>query len=101
MAATDYDRNGSQVGATTFGYDPHGRQSSVTDARNGATTYTYNNADQVASVTTPAPAQATTNHFDSMGRIWRVGLPDNTSVINEYDTTGDLKKTCGSRSSRT
>ncbi len=96
-SVTQYDRNGSQISATTFGYDAHGRQTTVTDARNGTTTYTYNNADQVASVTTPSPTQVTTNYFDSMGRIWKVGLPDNTSVTNEFYTTGDLKKTYGSR----
>ena len=30
---------------TDYAYDAHGRQSQVIDARNGATTYTYNAAD--------------------------------------------------------
>jgi RHS repeat-associated protein len=97
-----YDSTGSQIAGTTFGYDAYGRQSTVTDARNGTTAFTFNSADQVSSTATPSPGtgqngQITTNYFDVMGRIWKVGLPDNTSVTNEYFTTGDLYKTYGSR----
>jgi hypothetical protein len=35
--------------------DAHGRQHSVTDARNGAAVYGYNNADLAMTVTTPSP----------------------------------------------
>ncbi len=96
-AVTLYDNSGTQVGGTTYGYDPHGRQTTTIDARNGATTQTYNNADQVASVTTPSPSQVTSNYFDSMGRVWKVGLADGTSVTNEFNSAGDLRKTYGSR----
>src|SRR5665213_2171451 len=59
---------GVQIAGTTFGYDPHNRQTTSTDARNGTTTRLYNNADQVYSVTTPAPgpgqrAQTTVTYF--------------------------------------
>ncbi len=39
----------------TYGYDAHGRQGTMTDARNGTTTCAFNAADQVTSMTTPAP----------------------------------------------
>ena len=57
------------------------------DARNGTTTYTFNNMDQIASVTTPVPgtgqaAQTTTYYFDKMGRGIGTVLPDNTTVTN-------------------
>ena len=70
----EYASGMNQIGAITFGYDAHGRQSPVTDARNGRTSFTYNDADQVLSVTTPVPgtgqsAQTTANHYDEMGRV--------------------------------
>jgi hypothetical protein len=33
---------------TTYSYDVHGRVASMTDARNGTTTYAYDNADDLA-----------------------------------------------------
>ena len=39
------------------GYDPHGRQNQITDARNGTTILTYNNAGHVQTLTTPAPTK--------------------------------------------
>ena len=41
--------------ALSYGYDAHGRQYQVTDARNGTTTLGFNNADLVATNTTPNP----------------------------------------------
>jgi YD repeat-containing protein len=38
-STTAYNSAGGQVTRATYAYDPHGRQSSLTDARNGATTY--------------------------------------------------------------
>lgn len=88
--------------ATTNTYDPHGRLSTSTDARNGTTTYAYNNADQVTSITNPVPgagqsAQVTQYDYDSRGRVWRTVLPDDTSVTNEFFPTGLLKKTYGTQ----
>ncbi len=104
VSLASYDSTGMQLGKTTYGYDAHGRRNTVTDARTGTTTYTYNAADQVTSVTTPdpdgagpGPAQTTTVDYDNMGRVWKTTFPDNTSVTNEYHPTGQLKKTYGSR----
>lgn len=49
VTVTRYDSGGSQLSRTTSGYDLFGRLSSSTDARNGATIFTYNDADLVAS----------------------------------------------------
>jgi YD repeat-containing protein len=86
---------------TTYGYDTHGHQQTVTDARNGTTTYGYNDADQVTSVTTPAPgtgqaAQTTGTEYDELGRPKRIVYPDGASVTNEYWPTGEIKRTYGS-----
>jgi YD repeat-containing protein len=37
-------------------YDAHGRLWKTTDARNGTTALTYNDADQIVSIITPVPA---------------------------------------------
>jgi RHS repeat-associated protein len=100
VARKDPSRN--QLSATTYSYDSHGRQQTVTDARNGATTYAYNNADQVISVATPVPgpgyaAQTTLTYYDSSLRATNLVQPDGTSVTNSYFPTGQLKRTCGSR----
>src|SRR4051812_29767310 len=47
--------NSVQIGKTSYGYNAHGRQSAITDARNGTTTLTFNSADRVATATTPPP----------------------------------------------
>ena len=85
----------------TYGYDTHGRQNTVTDARNGTTAFTFNNADQIETQTTPPPgpgqpALQTRLFYDSLSRLARALLPDNTSTTNEFHLTGDLKKTVGS-----
>ncbi len=93
---------GTQLGATSYGYDAFGRVQSLTDARNGTTWFTYNDAGQIVSTTTPEPgngqpAQTTSTVFDAQGRALRVTDPDGTTVTNEYTLAGQLKKTYGSR----
>ncbi|MBI2927423.1 MAG: RHS repeat-associated core domain-containing protein [Verrucomicrobia bacterium] len=94
--------SGTQLSQTTYAYDAHGRQSTVTDARNGTTTFTFNAADQAITVTTPAPgtgqpAQVTTTAYNTSLQAWKITQPDGTSVTNEFFLTGLLKKTSGSR----
>jgi hypothetical protein len=69
-----------------------GRQNTVTDARNGTTTYAFNNADQVVSVTTPPPGngqapQTTTTYFDAMQRGTNIVQPP---VGYRYDAQGRM-----------
>lgn len=90
------------VSKTSYGYDSHGRRNTVTDARNGTTTYALNDNDLITSVTTPVPgsgqfAQATLTYYDKMSRATNTLSADGGSVTNEYFPTGLLKKTYGSR----
>lgn len=99
---TQYDSNGTQTAQTAYTYDAHGRQYQVSDARNGSTTYSYNNADLVSSVTTPNPgaggsAETTTAYYSPMLEVTNINNSDNTSVTNLYYLTGDLEQTSGSR----
>ena len=96
------DALGNQLAAATYTYDPHGRQLAVSDARVGATTYAYNAADQVASVTTPAPvlgqaAQITRTYYNKLLQATNVVEPDSSSVFTEFYLTGELKRNYGSR----
>ena len=102
MSMVRSDAKGSQISATTFGYDAQGRQNTATDARNGSMVSYFNNNDQVTAALTPSPdgvqsGQLTTNILDSLGRVIKTILPDNTSVTNVYYTNSLLQKTYGSR----
>jgi RHS repeat-associated protein len=99
---TQKDSGGSQLGQVTYTYEPHGRVAIITDARTGATTNAYNNADQITSVTTPQPSpgvssQITLTFYNRMLQATNVVQPDGGGVTNEFFTTGLLKKTRGSR----
>ena len=102
-SSTRYDSTGAQIGGTTYGYDAHGRQNTMTDARNGTTTLGYNNADLVATNTTPNPGgsgaspQITTTLYDTMLRPYSVIQPDGTTVNSVYLFTGELGLQYGSR----
>src|SRR5258706_8674340 len=100
QSVTDKDSAGAQVTRTSYAYDAHGRAQSVIDARNGTTTRTFNNADQVVSVTTTTPgsgqaAQTTTASYDGLGRIWQVAQPDGRSTATEYTLKSEEKKVYG------
>ena len=102
QATTRRDSGNAQLAATTYGYDAHGRQNTMTDARNGTATYAFNNADQPVNATTPPPgtgqpAQTTATQYDTSLRGWQVTQPDGTVVVNEFHPTGLLRKTSGSR----
>ena len=100
-SVTRYASDTTQIGKTTYSYDNHGRQYGVTDVRNGTSIYNYNNADQVTSVTTPAPgdglAQTTVTLYDKLGRQTGQILPDGGSTTNVYLPNGLLARTSGSR----
>jgi len=99
---TRYSSVPAQVTQVSYGYDGDGHLSTVNDARNGTSTLTFNNADQVQTATTPAPAsgspaQVTTIYYDQMSQVTNVLQPDSTSTFSEYYPNGLLKKTYGSR----
>lgn len=102
QSITHHGSLGAQIGQAAYQYDTHGRTWKMTDARNGATTFAYNSADQVVTATTPIPcsgqsAQTTTTYYNTSRRAWKITQPDNTDIFNEYYETGLLKKTYGSR----
>ena len=96
-----YDSGNHQIGSTIYGYDAHGRQNTLTDARNGTTTLGFNNADLVAINTTPSPGggapEVTTTTYNGMLQATNVVQPDNTSVSSIYLLTGELGLQSGSR----
>ncbi len=103
-SVTRYDADDNVLSEEEYSYDAHGRRSGVTDARNGETTFEFNDGDHVVSVTTPDPdgagsqqAQVTSYLYDSRGHQTQVTQPDTTVVHMEYWPTGELKKTYGSR----
>ena len=91
------------LGGTTFNYDPHGRVTSETDDRNGATTFQYYDDDQIFKTISPESAlgladnQTTEFIYDTRGRQEQVIQPDGSSVFFEYFDTGEIKKSHGSR----
>jgi hypothetical protein len=100
LSATRRTSAAAQMGASTNGYDPHGRLSLVTDARTGTTT--NNNADRVISVSTPAPAsgqapQATATAYNHMGWVTNVVQPDGASVSTVFHLTGEQATNSGAR----
>lgn len=104
ISVTQYDNQPqpNQIGATTYEYDSHGRRWKVTDARNGTTTYNYNEADLVAWVSTPPPgggkaAQITRTYYNKMLQATNIVQPDGASLVNEYWPTGKIKRTYGAR----
>jgi RHS repeat-associated protein len=102
QSVTRKNSAGTQIGKITYSYDPHGRVSTVTDARNGATSYSYGAGDSVTAVTTPIPgtgaaAQTSSSTFDSSGRAWKTVMADGTSTTNEFLPSGQLKMSYGSR----
>ncbi len=96
LITAQYDSNGVQQARTTFAYDSFGRLASQTDARNGTTTYQYNNADQTVRVTTPDPGipgenlQHQVHHYDLMGRLTNSILADGRQIVRTYSARGDL-----------
>ncbi|HEV2210658.1 MAG TPA: RHS repeat-associated core domain-containing protein [Verrucomicrobiae bacterium] len=100
---TRKDSANNQLSSTTYGFDPHGRQNTATDARNGATVSAFNNADLVASVTTPSPGtpggapQVTSTCYNKMLQATNVVNPDATTVTTEYWLTGEVKRNYGAR----
>lgn len=101
-SVTRYDASDVQLSSVSYEYDEHGRRKRSIDARNGTTSYIFDDADRATAVTTPIPAagqapQTSTTYYDNMGRGGRVVQPDGASVTNEYHLTGELKRTSGAR----
>lgn len=96
MSAVVQNTTEGTLSSITYAYDPHGRQKSATDLRNGTTSYEYDNADNLVSTTTPAPAQTTTLIYQ-FGRRTKTILPDGGVVNYDFYPTGELKSQSGAR----
>lgn len=107
-STTALDSNGHALWGTSYQYFTNGPQygflQSATDNRNGTTSYTYNAADEIASITTPSPGFGQTNPlvtqytYDDLnpaGRIVTTILPDQRVVTQQYALTGEIALTVG------
>ena len=99
---TEEDSSSSTLGNITYVYDGHGRLESETDARNGITSYLYDDADRIEYLTQPSPetgivAPQTSFQYDNRGQLHIVTHPDNKTVQRTYYPTGKLKRESGAR----
>lgn len=90
------------LASTSYESDALGRQWKTTDARNGVTTYGFNDADQITAITNPPaatgqPSLVVRTDYDSMGRATSVTQPDSTTVSTSFHPNGLVKRTWGSR----
>jgi hypothetical protein len=102
LSTTRYGCGGNQLSSLAYSYDVHGRQIAVVDARNGSTSYGYNNADLVTAVTSPPPgggqnAQTTFTYYTPRLQLSSVQAPDGGNTFYEYYPSGELKRTYGAR----
>ncbi len=102
IIASGRTNSGICLGATSFGYDEHGRQKYLIDARNGTNTTTFNDLDETVSTTTPVPdlvhsAQTTSYGRNGLGQAVSITYPDGGSVDKEYSHLGEVTKTTGAR----
>ncbi len=107
-STTTLDSNGHALLETSYQYFTNGPQygflQSATDNRNGTTLYTYNDADEIASIATPSPGFGQTNPlvtqytYDDLnpaGRIVTTILPDQRVVTQQYALTGEIALAVG------
>ncbi len=95
MAQTRYDANAQVVSGTTLDYDAQGRLWHQTDLRDGVTTFTYDNADQLRSI---SQAGLTTGYdYDALGRKAVETAPDAGQVQTKYWPTGEIASISGVR----
>jgi RHS repeat-associated protein len=102
VSVTHMDGLNAPISATTYRYDAHGRQSQMSDGRNGTTTFGFNNADMVTSVRTPPPGngqspQTTTTIYNNRLQVTSVVAPDGATKNFEYYATGELKRSWSGR----
>ena len=96
ISVTRKDSSGNHLGQTIIGYDSHGRQNTMTDARNGTTTFAFNAADQVVTHTTPSPdgvqsGLVTINFYNNVGRVWKTIQPDGGIVTNDFNPNAEVE----------
>lgn len=82
---------------TTYGYDSAGQLTSITYPKDGngntlqtSVSYTY---DSLSRVATMADGNGTTTFsYDALDRLTQISYPDGTSIVYAYDANGNLKQ---------
>jgi len=87
---------GSRDLATRHGYDPLGRRTSTTNAKNGVTQFGYDLLDQLTSVTDPRNL-VTQYQPTALGDNKQLTSPDTGIATSTYDAAGNLKTRTDSR----
>ncbi|MBW8848003.1 MAG: RHS repeat protein, partial [Burkholderiales bacterium] len=82
--------------ATQHAYDPLGRRTTTTDAKNGATRLGYDLLDQLTSVTDPRNL-VTQYQPTGLGDVKQLTSPDTGTANSTYDAAGNLKTRTDSR----
>ncbi len=95
ISQTRYDANAQVVSGTTLDYDAQGRLWHQTDLRDGVTTLTYDNGDQLRSVS--RAGQTTGYDYDALGRKMLETAPDGGQVQTKYWPTGEIANVSGVR----
>lgn len=100
----EYSSASSLIGQTDYSYaaDPYRRLATITDKRNGATTFAYNAADLPTNQTAPpagdgSTPQVTLSDYDNLGRVTGITYPDQSVVNYRYWKNGRLRHTWGSQ----
>lgn len=106
LATRQLDAQGSLLSETSYRYDPHGRLAEQEQSGLGVTRFTYTDADEVASITTPDPdidregegydPQTTRFDYDAMGRVVQVTHADGSASHTTYWPGGQVRRTWGS-----
>ena len=85
----DQTPGGGGGGTVSCGAQP-GEACSTTDGNGGVTSYGYNNAGEVTTVTPPAPAGSTTVAYDTVGRVSQVTDGSGRTVAYTYNNADQV-----------
>lgn len=101
------DPNGNLTGITDplgrqtiLAIDPLNRVSGVTDPMGGTTTYGHNALDQVTGVTDPN-GNVTSYSIDGLGNTNTTASPDTGTTANTFDAAGNVKTSTDARNVKT
>jgi RHS repeat-associated protein len=86
---TGVDYNDSHTPNVTYGYDPNGRQTSMTDGT-GTSTWAYDSLGRLTSEESGSGSTSTVTYgYDAEGNQTSIGYPDSAGTVNKsYDAQG-------------
>ena len=89
--------NGATVITRQKAYNAQNLLQSITDARGGTRSYTYDAAGNVASIINQGGQTAYLSNYNAHGQVGRIARPDGTTIVRSYDQRGRLvARTAGS-----